>query len=119
MEERIRRILNVFLSSPSDVADERGIAEEVVAGINKTIGRRLGWHVDLFKWEDTSPGFGRPQSKINNAVDNCHLFIGLLHERWGQPTGGFSSGFEEEYERARDRRKNQGEPEIWLFFKAV
>jgi len=43
----------------------------------------------------------------------------LLWERWGQPTGSFSSGFEEEFQRARDRRKSSGEPEIWLCFKKV
>lgn len=114
-----RRILNVFLASPSDVAEERAIAEEVVSDLNKTIGRSLAWDVDLHKWEDTSPGFGRPQAKINDAVDGCQLFVGLLHERWGLPTGGFSSGFEEEFERAKTRRKEKGEPEIWIFFKAV
>lgn len=116
---KTRRILSVFLASPNDVVEERTIAEEVVADFNKTLGRRLDWQVDLHKWEDTSPGYGRPQAKINAAVDGCQLFIGLLHERWGQPTGAFSSGFEEEYERARTRRKSQGEPEIWLFFKKV
>jgi hypothetical protein len=116
---KTRRILNVFLASPNDVVEERAIAEEIVADLNKTIGRRLAWQVDLYKWEDSSPGYGRPQAKINDAVDGCQLFIGLLHERWGQPTGIFSSGFEEEYERARTRRKTEGEPEIWLFFKAV
>jgi hypothetical protein len=63
-----RRILNVFLASPNDVAEERAIAEDLVADINKTIGRRLGWNVDLNKWEDTSPGFGRPQAKITQAT---------------------------------------------------
>lgn len=116
---KTKRILNLFLASPNDVAEERASAEEIVANLNKTIGRRLAWQIDLYKWEDTTPGYGRPQAKINAAVDGCQLFIGLLHERWGQPTGGFSCGFEEEYERAKTRRKNEGEPEIWLFFKAV
>jgi hypothetical protein len=116
---KTRRVLNVFLASPNDVLEERTTAEEVVIELNKIVARQLAWQVDLHKWEDTSPGYGRPQAKINAAVDNCQLFIGLLWERWGQPTGDYSSGFEEEYERARGRRKTSNEPEIWLAFKAL
>jgi hypothetical protein len=115
---RTRQVLSVFLASPSDVAEERIIAANVVAELNK-IFRVLGWQIDLHKWEDAAPGFGRPQSKINSAVDACQLFVGLLWERWGQPTGEYSSGFEEEYERARKRRKAEDEPEIWLVFKEL
>jgi hypothetical protein len=52
-------------------------------------------------------------------VDECDLFVGLLWERWGQPSGVHSSGFEEEFERARQRRKRDGAPEVWLVFKDV
>ena len=60
-----RRILNVFLASPTDVAEERALAEEAVTHINKIIGESLGWQIDLHKWEDTRPGFGRPQEIIS------------------------------------------------------
>ena len=113
------RVLNVFLASPDDVKDERIAADRVVGDVDKFIGRVLGWNIQLYKWEDTSPATGRPQEIINAAVDNCDLFIGLLWERWGQPSGQYSSGFEEEYERARSRRKQTGRPEIWLVFKEV
>jgi hypothetical protein len=109
----------VFLASPDDVKGERVAAEELIAELNKIIGGRLGWSIWLHKWEDTTPAFGRPQEIINEAVDGCDLFIGLLWKRWGQPSGKYSSGFEEEYERARSRRKETGAPEIWLVFKRV
>ncbi len=115
-----RRVLRVFLASPTDVSAERAVADEVVSSVNRKIGRQIGWEIDLYKWEDKTPGFGRPQDIINNEMlDNCGLFIGLLWKRWGQPTGKHSSGFEEEFERARTRRKAQGEPELWLFFKMI
>jgi hypothetical protein len=114
-----RRILSVFLASPNDVAFERTLAEEVVSSVNRLAGPYLGWQIDLKKWEDTAPGYGRPQEIINPMVDECDLFIGLLWGRWGQPSGTYSSGFEEEYQRARARRKAQNKPEIWLFFKQV
>jgi HEAT repeat protein len=115
--QKTRRILSVFLASPGDVFPERNIAVEVVHRINKLIGPRLGWHIDLHRWEDTKPAYGRPQSIINPAVDACDLFIGLLWERWGQATGIYTSGFDEEFQRAKARRESTGEPEIWLVFK--
>jgi hypothetical protein len=117
--QKTHRVLNIFPASPTDVNAERTVADEVVVTINKGLGRLLGWQLDCHKWEETAPAFGRPQDIIKPSVDDCELFIGLLGERWGQPTGQHSSGFEEEFERARNRRKTQGEPEIWLFFKHV
>jgi hypothetical protein len=114
-----RRVLRVFLASPNDVAAESAIADDVVSSVNRKIGRQIGWEIDLYKWEDQAPGFGRPQEIINEMLDGCGLFIGLLWKWWGQETGTHSSGFEEEFERARARRKAKGEPELWLFFKAV
>lgn len=112
------RVLKVFLASPSDVKPERETAEEIVNELNKSLSRALGWNIQLYMWEDAIPGYGRPQEVINPAVDECDLFIGLLWECWGQPTGKYSSGFEEEYERALARRESTEEPEIWLVFKA-
>ena len=83
------------------------------------LSRRFGWHVELLGWEDTLPGHSRPQDLINKDVDTCDLFIGILWCRWGQETGKYSSGFEEEFTRAQTRRRDTGSPEIWLFFKAV
>jgi HEAT repeat protein len=114
-----RNILTVFLASPGDLQEERNIAREVVDRVNRVTGRRVDWHIELLGWEDTLPGHGRPQSLINKDVDSCDLFLGALWRRWGQPTGEYGSGFEEEFTRALKRLRNTGEPEIWLFFKAV
>lgn len=111
------RTLKVFLASPGDVKPERAAAEELVNDLNKQM-RDLNWQIMLYMWEDLAPGFGRPQEIINSNVDECTVFLGLLWEKWGQATGKYSSGFEEEFERALTRRKATGEPEIWLVFKA-
>src|ERR1035438_4384905 len=105
------RVLRVFLASPGDVKAERATAETLVNGINKLINNTMGWHIHLYRWEDAVPGYGRAQELINEAVDDCALFVGLLWERWGEPTGKYSSGFEEEYERALARRKKTDDPE--------
>jgi HEAT repeat protein len=117
MAAPLRRFV-VFLASPGDLAEERQLAKEAIESVNR-IGRYQGWHVELLMWEDRRPGAGRPQEIINRHVDECDLFVGLLWERWGQPTGKYTSGFEEEFERARTRRQNTDQPDIWLAFRKV
>ncbi len=115
------KFYRVFIASPSDLFDERKTTRQVIDRVNHILaGSRLGWRVELLAWEDTLPGYARPQEIINQELDTCNLFVGLLWKRWGQSTGKFSSGFEEEFNRARDRRSaGSGEPEIWLFFKNI
>ena len=114
-----RNILTVFLASPGDLQEERNITRVSVERANKILSRRVRWQIELLRWEDTSPGYSRPQNLINRDVDSCDLFVGILWRRWGQNTGKYSSGFEEEFIRARDRRRKTGKPEIWLFFKTI
>ena len=114
-----RNILTVFLASPGDLQEERNIARSSVDRLNKILSRSVGWQIDLLGWEDTLPGYARPQTLINIYADSYDLFIGVLWCRWGQNTGKYSSGFEEEFIRARERRKKTGKPEIWLFFKKI
>ena len=105
-----RNVLRVFLASPSDVEDERKQARDVANAINRSIRDRLGWQIDLSIWEDLTPRYGRPQDAINADVDHCDVFVGLLWRRWGQPTGSYSSGFDEEFRRALTRRRKSGMP---------
>jgi hypothetical protein len=101
------------------VSPEREHADQVVAELNESL-KLAGLQIDLLKWEQRPPGYGRPQEQINAMIDECDLFVGLLWQRWGSPTGKFSSGFEEEFQHAITRRgKNGVAPEIWLVFKHV
>jgi len=114
-----RNVLKVFLASPGDLIDERRIARDVVMRLNRSLGKEIGLHVELLGWEDTLPGAGRPQDIINQDVEICDLFIGLLWKHWGQPTGKFSSGFKEELTIAEKRYSDAKAPDIWLFFKNI
>lgn len=117
----MRRVLTVFIASPSDLAAERKRTSEVVTEMNGAL-KKIDWAIDLLGWEDTLPGFGRPQALINRDVGRCDLFIGMLWRRWGTPpaqNSTFSSGFEEEFSIAKTRREQTPSPEIWMFFKAV
>ncbi len=114
-----RNVLTVFIATPGDLQKERQITRDIFDRVNKILGRRFGWFIELLGWEDTLPGYSRPQSLINKDVDSCDLFLGIIWRRWGEPTGKYSSGFEEEFIRACNRRKSSKRPEIWLFFKAI
>ncbi len=114
-----RKILSVFVASPSDLSDERKALRDVVERLNKIYGRRTGWQIELWGWEDTLASFSRPQALINKDVENCDLFIGMMWKRWGTSSGEYSSGFEEEFTIARNRRLSGDRPEIWMLFKRV
>jgi hypothetical protein len=73
-------------------------------------------------WEDTVASFGRPQSIINSDLDRCELFIGVIWKRWGTPPdtqGPYTSGFEEELDRAINNYRHNKKPAISLFFKTI
>ena len=111
------KVIRVFIASPSDLAAERKALKQIADELNQSL-RDLDCFIDLLGWEGRLPGFGRPQEQINEDVDCCELFVGVLWGRWGTPSGEFTSGFEEEFERAKSRRRQTDAlPEIWLYFK--
>jgi hypothetical protein len=115
------KVLQVFIASPSDLVEERQEIKKVADSLNATFGKEVGCHIQLLGWEDRLPCYGRPQAKINEDVDKADLFFGFLYRRWGSDPGNhqYTSGFEEEYYRALERRGQSGLPEICLFFKNV
>jgi DNA-directed RNA polymerase specialized sigma24 family protein len=112
-------VVTVFVASPGGLSAERKIVRDVVERLNANIARQLGAQLALVMWEDEVPSFGRPQALINTRGDQADVFLGLIHRRWGSPTGEYSSGFEEEFERALYRRRRGRTPEMMLFFKNV
>lgn len=116
------KVVRVFLASPGDLQVERRLARDAVAEINRTVARPAGFHVDLIGWEDTLSAVGRPQGIINEDLETCQVFIGMLWARWGTPPdldGRYTSGFEEEFTIAIKKHTAEGRPHITLFFKDV
>lgn len=111
--------LKVFVASPSDLEAEREALRKLEASLNVAFASaKLA--VRFTGWEQASPGYGRPQAKINPLVDECDIFVGLLRRKWGTATGEHESGFLEEHERALARRNETGaDPEIALYFAAM
>ncbi|RYG97914.1 MAG: DUF4062 domain-containing protein [Alphaproteobacteria bacterium] len=115
-----KKVLSVFLASPGDLIDERRHARDAAEEWNAVNSDRTGWIIDLLGWEDTLPQSGRPQEIINTEIRRSLLFIGMMNRAWGSPTGnGFTSGFHEEFELASSLQRENGRPEIALFFKEL
>ncbi len=114
-------ILEVLVASPSDVADERKILEDVVSEFNTTWGDKNRVRLELVKWETHSrPGFGQDaQDVINQQVgDTYDIFLGIMWGRFGTQTGRAESGTEEEFNRAYSRLKEAPTSvQVMFYFK--
>lgn len=111
----------VFIASPSDVSDSRNSVRHAVERINKLVAKDNGFLLEPIGWEDIPPGKGqRAQDIINKYVDGTSIFVGILHQRFGQPTGIAESGTEEEYNRIEQRwKKEDPKPEVMIYFKKI
>ena len=115
-----RVVKRIFIGSASDLQEERILFRDVVIEVNKIKAHQMGIDLEAIGWEDTLPGKGRPQHRINEDLKKCDLVILVLWKRWGTPTGKYSSGIEEEFEIAyKLNRDNNAKPDIVLYFKSI
>lgn len=114
--------LQLFVASPSDVAEERSFLDHVVAELNKILQKSIGITYEVIKWEtDVTPGFGsEPQDVINRQIDDDYdVFVGIFWLRAGTPTRTSASGSIEEFRKALERYRRDGSPEIMVYFKTA
>lgn len=123
--------LRIFLASPSDVAKEREAVRSVVAEFNKTgsgLADSRGIQFEVIGYDThVAPDMGRPQGVVFNQLppEDWDLFIGILWQRFGSPTGEidpqtgkeFESGSVEEFTRAYELWQQHGAPRI-LFYRS-
>ncbi|MDM8239337.1 DUF4062 domain-containing protein [Pseudoflavonifractor phocaeensis] len=117
MRNGVYKPVRIFIATPGDLMPERNAFLDVINEVNNIKAHRSGFHIEGLGWEQTLPGKGRPQALINSEIEKCDLFIMLLWERWGTPTGEYSSGTEEEFYVAKNLNEQENRPEMWLFFK--
>ncbi|MFZ6719991.1 hypothetical protein [Undibacterium sp. Ji49W] len=114
-------IYQIFLASPSDVAEERAILETVVTQLNQIWSSTLGISFEVLKWEtNVRPIFSDdPQHAINEQIAlEYDVFIGIFWGRIGTPTPRAESGSIEEFNRAYSRFKStENTPQIMIYFK--
>ncbi|MDV6345556.1 hypothetical protein [Nitrosomonas sp. Is37] len=110
-------VFKVMIASPSDVAVERSIIQEVLsewniahADFRKLILLSVGWETH------SVPEMGdRPQAIINKQILNdCDLLVGVFWTRIGTATGEYPSGTIEEIEE----HIKTGKPTM-LYFSSV
>lgn len=121
METGYRKI-RLFVASSSDVSVERDALAGVVNELNTIIAAikpEAAVFVELLRWETSViPGFGRPQSVINEQISDYDIFIGIMWKRFGTPTGVAESGTEEEFRIALEKWEERRQPHIMFYFSA-
>lgn len=118
-------VLNVFISSPGDVKQERQIASQVIGDINAT-GLAYDYQLTPYLYERTAPAVvGQPAQFIVNDYmvhpRDADIFVCFLWSRLGTPvknhaTGEeYQSGTEYEFLHAYQSYKERGRPKILLY----
>lgn len=115
------RLFKIFLASPGDTVDERLAAEEVIDEINKSVGSRDGFRLELLKWEsDTYPSMGEDgQDVINKQIGSDYqIFVGIMWKKFGTETKRAGSGTEEEFSLAYNRYEKNKNIQIMFYFNS-
>lgn len=112
-------VIKVFIASPGDLAEERDLFPLILGQLNEIKAEGVDVQLKPLGWEDTLPGWGRPQGLINEDVRQCDIFVMLLWKRWGTPSGEFTSGTEEEFHIAYKLFKQTSSPYLLLYFRSV
>ena len=118
-------VYHIFLASPGDMGDERRLTRKFFDEYNRTTARHWGVRFEVIDWENYATiGVGRPQELITKATleryrTSLALVVGLMGQRFGEPTGEADSGTEEEFNWAFDSYQTNGFPEIKWFFRRI
>jgi hypothetical protein len=117
MTDLVNRI-TVFVATPGDVAKERDVVKEAIVQINQLALLGESTVVVLKRWETHAwPGFGEDaQSVINRQIGPYDVFVGIMWNRIGTPTGRAASGTVEEFERAYVAWKQHKRPALMFYF---
>jgi hypothetical protein len=118
--EVLKREIRIFIASPSDVLDERQMAEEIVNELNTGIANAK----QLTLTAVTGSHFAskieeRTMQVVLDEIDmgKINIFVGIMWKRFGTPTGDlYESGTEEEFYAAYNQWKVKGKPRIMFYF---
>jgi hypothetical protein len=114
--------IRIFLSSPSDVAEERRTLVALVAEINDVLtfldpGRNCQLAVQHYATDAYPDIVGSAQQVIDRQMPaDYDIHLGIMWRRAGTPTGDAPSGTIHEFNRALDHREKTGKPVIMMYF---
>jgi Mg-chelatase subunit ChlD len=120
------RKIAVFLSSPSDMQEERHAAQRVIRRLNRMPHIARHFVLELLAYEHHVPGVvgAAPQTTVDRYMmeaEQCDLFLCFLWQRMGTPvvhevTGErFHSGTEYEFVSAYRGQQRSGRPQMLLY----
>jgi len=117
MNSKLTKV-RVFVSSPSDVATEREAVASTVRELNVSVAPSRGLIVELVAWEThCTPDMGRGQEIVNRQIGSYDIFVGIMAQRFGTPTGAAGSGTEEEFRLAYNEWGKTCSPRIMFYFR--
>jgi len=117
-----RKIYKCFISSPNDCDREREVCRSIIERINTGLALHLGINFQPFMWEyDVFHDMGQNGQEIIDEYikrSNYDIFLGIMKNRFGQPTRKAGSGTEHEFNDALNRKKQSQNsiPKILFFF---
>jgi hypothetical protein len=100
---------------------ERKRLGEVVDELNRRLALEHGCQLSLWRWEtDSHPGLHLegPQGLIDIAmrIEDADLVVGIFWKRFGTPTLHADSGTEHELRRAWSAWRENGRPQVMVYF---
>jgi len=114
-------VVRVVAVSPGDVMGERDRLEMVVDELNRRVAPAQGCLLSLWRWEtDAHSGLHveGPQGLIDAAmrIEDADVVVGIFWKRYGTPTLAAGSGTEHELRRAWSAWRENGRPEVMVYF---
>lgn len=116
--ETIKKI-SIFVASPNDMQPFRNELVKVVNNLNRNLLDADERELDLKTAQENVPACwgADPQFLINEGIaDDYDFIIVILGSRVGTKTPRKIAGTLEEFTRARDRYKQNGTPQILVYF---
>jgi hypothetical protein len=115
------RVIRIFLSTPSDVEEERVHVANLIRDINETVqflAPTQDVRLELVQYETHAfPDVGAPQEVIDRQIPvDYDLYLGIMWRRAGTPTADAMSGTIHEFDNALAHRGLRGWPVIMFFF---
>ncbi len=117
--------LRAFISSPSDVVEERRAAERVIKAVSTTCKETLGVELECVTWDDLVPQTPKlPEERIqdilNAEIPKCQVFILILWKRYGSSEPGTRrSNTEREAEIALELLKKDKKIMFLTYFREL
>jgi hypothetical protein len=114
-----KKLLRVFIASPSDVGEERDLVSLIVEELRRNVAKLVSVELETVRWETHAwPAVGSDaQDVINRQIGEYDVFVGIMWKRFGTPTKRALAGTAEEFERAYEYFTEYAKPKIMFYFR--